>query len=255
MPTARDNTSTNGWRNKTRNRIRDLIAPGGINSYAGLVLANAIYLKARWESEFLEERTRPSPFHVRGGAAVDVPTMNQKNHIGYAKYDGYAAVALPYMGEELQFVILLPSERKGLHALEKKLNAGMLARCAKLEKRELHLSLPRFKIQPPTIALSEKLQALGMKSAFDVPRGSANFDNTAPRKPDDYLAISEVFHKTFIVVYEKGTEAAAATAIIELRQGLAPQPVVVNVDHPFLYAIQHVPSGACLFLGRVTDPR
>ena len=97
-----------------------------------------------------------------------------------------------------------------------------------------------------------------MKTAFDQPRGSANFDRMAPRKPNDYLFISQVFHKTFIAVDEKGTEAAAATAVAMMRAtALAPkqQPVEVKVDRPFIYAIQHVPSGVCLFLGRVTNPR
>jgi serpin B len=95
-----------------------------------------------------------------------------------------------------------------------------------------------------------------MKTAFDKPHGSANFDRVAPRKPDDYLYISEVFHKTFIEVDEKGTEAAAATAVV-MMAGSAfhpnpPQPIEVRVDRPFLFAIQHRDSGACLFLGRVT---
>ena len=98
-----------------------------------------------------------------------------------------------------------------------------------------------------------------MKTAFDRPLGSANFDKMAPRRPNDYLCISQVFHKTFIAVDEKGTEAAAATAVAA-AVGSAPRPpppppIEVKVDRPFLYAIQHVPSGVCLFLGRVTDPR
>jgi serpin B len=81
----------------------------------------------------------------------------------------------------------------------------------------------------------------------------------APRKPADYLYISEVFHKTWLSLDEKGTEAAAATAVI-MTYGSAmrlnpPPPIEVRVDRPFLFAIQHVPSGACLFLGRLTDPR
>ncbi len=97
-----------------------------------------------------------------------------------------------------------------------------------------------------------------MKTAFDIPQGSANFDRMAPRNPDSYLAISEVFHKTFIAVDEKGTEAAAATAVVMMPRSARierPEPIEVKVDRPFLYAIQHVPSGACLFIGRVTDPR
>ena len=93
---------------------------------------------------------------------------------------------------------------------------------------------------------------------FDQPRGSANFDRIAPRRPDDYLCISEVFHKTFLILDEKETEAAAATAVaMSVRSAVRekPKPIEVRVDHPFLFAIQHRSSGACLFLGRVSDPR
>ena len=97
-----------------------------------------------------------------------------------------------------------------------------------------------------------------MQTAFDQPRGSANFDRLAPRKPNDYLYISAVFHKTFIAVDEEGTEAAAATAVamaVGAAAGPKPEPLEVKIDRPFFYAIQHVPSGTCLFIGRVTDPR
>jgi serpin B len=98
-----------------------------------------------------------------------------------------------------------------------------------------------------------------MNSAFDTPRGSADFDRMAPRRGDDYLYISDIFHKTFLKLDESGTEAAAATAVVMLRAAAiiarpAP-PVEIHVDHPFLFAIQHRASGACLFLGHVTDPR
>jgi serpin B len=243
---------------QTNERIRDLIPNGGVNAATRLVLANAIYLKAPWLSEFKDAFTKPKPFHVRGGAPVEVATMNSRGQFGYAKRDGSSAISLPYSGAELQFLVLIPDEIGGLRALEAKLTAEILAQCAKLEARDVDLSMPKFKLEPPTMALGDKLQALGMKSAFDVPPGSANFDRMAPRKADDYLAISEVFHKTFIAVDEKGTEAAAATAVAMMATSARmekPKPIEVKVDRPFFYAIQHVPSGTCLFIGRVTDPR
>jgi len=249
----------NKWvADQTRDRIRDLIPQGGIKELTRLVLANAIYLKAPWQSEFNDAVTKPKPFHVHGAAPVNVSTMAQRKPFGYAKRDDFVVVALPYSGGELQFVILLPDQANGLAKLESKLSADLLTQSAKLEPQDVDLELPKFKIEP-TIPLGETLQALGMKTAFDVPQGSANFDKMSPRKPDKYLAISNVFHKTFIAVDEKGTEAAAATAVVMMelsaRLEKPKQPIEVKVDRPFLYAIQHVPSGACLFIGRVTDPR
>ena len=244
---------------QTRDKIRDLIPQGGIKELTRLVLANAIYLKAPWAWEFNDALTKPKPFHVRGGAAVDVPTMNNQKTYGYAKRDGFTAVSLPYSGSELQLLVLVPDEATGLKNAESKLNAELLAQCAKLQPQDVNLELPKFRIEPPTIPLKENLEMLGMKTAFDDPQGSANFDRMSPRRPDKYLAISNVFHKTFIAVEEKGTEAAAATAVVmmELTAHLEKpkEPIHVKVDRPFLFAIQHVPSGACLFIGRVTDPR
>jgi serpin B len=256
----RERQHINKWvADQTRERIRDLIPPNGINSMTRLVLANALYLKAPWAAAFPESATHPKPFHVRVRETVDVPMMNKVASFGYVKREGFAALALPYLGGDLQFLILLPEEIDGLPEIERKLSADLLAECAKLESQDVNLELPRFKLEPPTIALAEKLKAMGMRLAFDEPKGSANFDAIAPRQPDAYLYLSNVFHKTFIAVDEKGTEAAAASAAtMMLATGLArpkPPPVVVRVDRPFLYAIQHVPSGACLFLGRVTDPR
>ena len=250
----------NKWvADQTRDKIRDLIPQGGIKEITRMVLANAIYLKAPWAWEFNDRLTNPKPFHVRGGAPVDVPTMENQKAFGYAKRDGFTAVGVPYSGSELQFLILLPDETNGLAKIESKLNAGLLMQCAKLEVQDIDLELPKFKISPPTIPLKENLEALGMKTAFDDPQGSANFDKMSPRKPDQYLAISNVFHKTFMAVDEKGTEAAAATAVVMMELTAhfekPKEPIHVKVDRPFLYAIQHVPSGACLFIGRVTDPR
>jgi serine protease inhibitor len=249
----------NKWvADQTRDRIRDLIPGGALDKTTRLVLANALYLKAPWANEFSQNATQSEPFFI-GSAPVNVPMMRKTANFGYARREGFTVVTIPYAGNDLQFVVLLPDEINGLHELESKLNADVLASCAKLEKREVDLHLPKFKIELPTITLAKQFEALGMKTAFNQPKGSANFDKIAPRTPDDYLYISQIFHKTFIAVDEKGTEAAAATAVAMMAAtGLAapkPTPVEVKVDRPFVYAIQHVPSGVCLFLGRVTDPR
>jgi serpin B len=248
----------NGWvEEQTRNRIRDLVPPDALGELTRLVIVNAIYLKAPWEEKFLAESTRPGPFHLAAGPVVDVPMMTAQRTFGYSKKQGFTMVAIPYQFGELQFLVLLPDKPDGLAALEQKLGASLLASGASLPGEEVCLSLPKFNLEPPLFRLSDELERLGMKSAFDVPKGSANFDRMAPRRPEDYLYISEVFHKTYMNVDEKGTEAAAATAAAVSFGGIATpkQAIEVKVDRPFFFAIQHRASGACLFLGHVSDPR
>lgn len=118
-----------------------------------------------------------------------------------------------------------------------------------MPKSEVRLTLPRFRMEPPAMELSKALAALGMKSAFS---GAADFS----RMTSEPLSISMVFHKAFIDVNEDGTEAAAATATAMAANGHPHETPhkVVRADRPFVFAIQHGTSGACLFLGRLTDP-
>lgn len=250
----------NNWvAQQTEKRILDLIPPQAITAETRLVLVNALYFKASWEDKFYEHNTSPAPFHLAGGkGAVTVPTMTQQQHMSYHKGEDFQAVMLPYAGNSLHFLLVVPNSIDGIIRVEEKLTPEVLLACAKAKNRKIHLHLPKFKISPPTIPLGKVLQKMGMSTAFDKPGGSADFDAMAARRPEDYLYISEVLHKTFLEVDEEGTEAAAATAVVMLPGGGRPPPetpVVVKADRPFLFAIQHAASGACLFLGRVSDPR
>jgi len=250
----------NGWvAQETRQKIHDIVPPGAVTSDTRLALANAIYLRAAWASQFSKSSTKPEPFLAQGKEKVDVPTMVNQSHFGYLKSEGYAAVTLNYAGGSLQFLILLPESADGLPKLEQTLTAELLARSAKAPAQDVILHLPKFTLAPEVMPLGLQLQALGMKTAFDVPQGTANFDRMAPRKPGDYLKIGEVFHKTWLALDEKGTEAAAATVVMMAPTAAAalepPKPIEVKVDRPFLFAIQHVQTGTCIFLGRVVDPR
>lgn len=251
----------NGWvATQTKDRIRDLIPADGLTKETRLVLVNALYFKAAWSSEFVQAATSPEPFHVNGGQpAVNVPTMHKTAHMPYYNGRGFQAITLPYVSSHLHFLLIVPDSVSGIASVEEKLTPQLLLACAQAKSREVSLHLPKFKITPPTVPLGETLQKLGMTTAFDEPRGSADFDAMAPKRPDDYLRISKVFHKTFIELDEKGTEAAAATAVIMAKRSMAPvdrpKPITLKADRPFLFAIQHAESGACLFLGRVSDPR
>jgi serpin B len=249
----------NGWVAKeTADRIRDLIPAGAVNDQARLALVNALYLLAEWVDPFTKEATHPRPFHGAGGTAREVATMNQVDTFRYAEGDGLQVLEMPYKGGQLAMTILLPAERMGLPALEQRIDAAQLDTwVGRLQPERVVVALPKFTIDPAQpIALADELRRLGMRLAFDVQR--ADFTGiAAPPRPADRLVISEVFHKAFVKVDEKGTEAAAATAVLMQRAGSAmnPQrPKEFIADHPFLFVIRDVRSGLILFLGRVVDP-
>ncbi len=254
----------NDWvSQRTQDRIKDLIPETAVTKSTRLVLVNAIYFKGGWEHIFSKSGTLPGAFYLNGGEVCEVPMMCEQIQGYYVKRMGYTAVKLSYIGDNFDFVVILPDDPKGLPALEARLTPDMLGGLAwpKLGDGDMHqvvIWMPRLKLEPPLMELSESLKTLGMKTAFDDPKGSADFDGIAPRKPDDYLSISQVFHKTFLSLDEDGTEAAGATAVVMAAPGgvpLAEVPKEMHVDHPFLFAIQDSYTGACLFLGRVTDPR
>jgi serpin B len=221
-------------------------------------LVNAVYFKGPWSAPFAEDATKPLPFHTGRGPAVAVATMRNRESLGYLRVNGLTVVSIPYGGGDFQFLVILPDDAKGLSKVEANLTAAQLAAWATLAKRDVNLYLPKFKIESSSMLLTGALQELGMTSAFDKPPGSANYNRMAPRRMEDYLYISNVFHKAYLSLDEKGTEAAAATAMGAVAAGVGiklPDPIEVRVDHPFLFAIQHRSSGACLFLGHVTDPR
>lgn len=241
---------------QTEKKIRDLVPANALNEDTRLVLVNALYFRAGWRTPFEKEATKDGAFHVSKEVTRQVPFMQAEESFGYKKFGNFEAIALPYgRTGDFQFLILLPAASAKISSVEKQLTPELLGQLSKLPVTQVRLSLPRFKLEPGTLALSDTLKKFGMPTAFDVPQGSANFDRMAPRRPNEYLYISEVLHKTFLDVNEAGTEAAAATAVIMMRALAIVEPgPEVKVDRPFLFAIQHVPSSTCLFLGRLSDP-
>ncbi|HEX5105245.1 MAG TPA: serpin family protein [Pirellulaceae bacterium] len=245
-------TTINEWaRQQTRNKIQDLIPSGVLTSDTRLVLTNAIYFLGGWAKEFSPAATKNQPFFVKPGESVEVPLMTQKRSFQYAETDDAQLLALPYRGFEISMLVLLPKERGGLERLESQLTADKVeAWLAPARPREVEVYLPKFKLTTE-VSLKETLSALGMPTAFGE---AADFSKMAS---GEQLFISEVLHKAFVDVNEKGTEAAAATAVGVAAAAFVepPQPVVFRADHPFVFLLRDNRSGNILFLGRVSDPR
>lgn len=246
----------NQWiEGKTEHRIRDLIPPGTITPLTRLVLANAIYFLGSWETPFEPRETRPEPFYLTLSQKKPVPTMSRNATLWVGRKDGVTAVELPYKGGGLSMLILVPDKIDGLAAVETSLDSKRLdALRAAMRAEYVRLSLPKFELRPGALALGEDLQALGMSSAFDPNRADLTGIASPPGR-DARLVLQNVFHKGFVKVDEKGTEAAAATADLA-PTGAAPPPPPrrLQVDRPFLFLIRDDASGMILFLGRVSDP-
>jgi serpin B len=239
----------NGWvEQKTRDRIKDLVPPGGLGSLTRMVLVNAIYFYGSWETAFDVARTREAPFHRAGGGDVNVPMMRAKfDKARYGETPDAQWLELPYKGGGAAMVLVLPREGRMDAVVADLAGDGWAKGVSGLSAQEVRVALPRFRIES-SFGLHEILPRMGMMDAFDV--RAADFSGMTGR-PD--LFISAAFHKAFCEVDEKGTEAAAATAVVmALRE--APRAAAFRADRPFLFGIRDRVSGALLFIGRVADP-
>ncbi|KPK76615.1 MAG: hypothetical protein AMJ79_06075 [Phycisphaerae bacterium SM23_30] len=249
----RENTrrTINAWvEDQTNKKIKDLIKPGALNALTRLVLTNAIYFKGDWALQFEKKNTKDAPFYIAPDEKIDVPMMHQKSRFNYASADDLQILELPYKGEDLSMVVLLPKRVDGLEALEKSLTAENLDQWLKdIRRREVLVYLPRFK-QTCEFGLADVLKKMGMPDAFEP--GKADFSGINGKND---LFISAVVHKAFVEVNEEGTEAAAATGIIVGVTAIPTPPPVFRADHPFVFMIRDVKTGAILFLGRVAHPQ
>jgi serpin B len=238
----------NDWvSEQTEGRIKDLIPQGMIDSLTRLVLTNAIYFNAAWAFPFNENATSDGVFHLLNGDEVTVPMMRQTESFGYAEGDDYQAVALPYDGNELSMVILLPAAGE-FGAFESSLDFPKLQEIINnLQYQEVALTMPKFEFES-SFDLKETLSDMGMPAAFS---SDADFSGMNGRRN---LSITDVVHKAFVSVDEAGTEAAAATAVIVGETSIPMELVNVNIDRPFIFMIRDIETGALLFVGRILNP-
>jgi serpin B len=235
----------NDWvKQQTEGRIVDLIPPRAIDTMTRLVLTNAIYFNAAWQSKFQESSTSDGDFHNLDGSLSKARLMQRTGYYRYVSSAEYQAVELPYEGNQVSMVIIAPAQDK-FNASAQALNAKRLALILEeLKGGQVELIMPRFKTEFGA-GLKDALSALGMSGAFS---SDADFSRMTG---DRDLYISDAIHKAFIEVDESGTEAAAATAVIMNATAMPARPVQVKIDRPFIYLIRDMQTGTVLFLGQV----
>jgi serpin B len=252
-------STINGWVEKqTKNKVKDLLPHGALDSRVALVITNAIYFKGAWANAFNKANTQEEDFHLLGGSGtVKAKMMKQtKLKARYSRFSDHAMLQLPYKGNNVVMLVMLPHENSP-SALEALVSAESLKNISNnrlsLGQAEVNVTLPQFKFDFE-LELSSLLYDMGIKVPFD--RKAADFSPMAADGSNS-LFISKVYHKAFVEVNEEGTEAAAATAVkLMMRCAVVmPSPVVdFVVDRPFVFALYSGALECPLFVGKVVNP-
>ncbi len=244
----------NTWvEDQTNDKIQDLIPADLISSGTRLILTNAIYFQGKWVKQFNKQDSHNRDFKVTPDEIVKVKMMmrtDEDAEFRYTKNSEVQILEIPYSGEEISLLILLPND--DITSLEKSISSEKVTQWKEgLVKQRVNIYIPKFKFETK-YSMSETLKKMGMPTAF-----SADADFSLMTGNAD-LYIGGVIHQAFVEVNEEGTEAAAATAISGMIMAPmneeAPRIPVFIADHPFIFIIEEVSTGNILFMGRVMDP-
>jgi serpin B len=241
----------NNWvERKTNGKIKNLVPQGILNASTRMVLVNAIYFNARWQTPFSKQYTLQKPFYISKHDSVMADMMHITNSYLYYEDENLQAVQMPYKGNSLSMIVLLPKGVKAaLNKMESLLDEKYYNRIIdSMSTKKVRLSLPKFKTTDE-FQLKDVLSKMGMPIAFTP---NADFSSLT----DESICIDKVIHKSFIDVTESGTEAAAATAVV-MRQSMVMSPkllVTFNANHPFVFLVRDNATGCILFMGKIMNP-
>jgi len=238
--------------NKTNQMIKNLLPSGAVTRETKMILTNTIYFKADWAQGFDPKKTGKENFKVQGKTETKVDMMNQKANFKAGTWEGHKVVELPYKGNQVSMWVVLPKENSIKDFLSTLDAVKWNTLKASTKKQEVILSLPKFEFETKYM-LADHLKGMGMPTAFG---DAAEFSSISEKTS---LKISEVIHQAKIKVEEKGTEAAAATAVIMVATSTAhqpepKQPFVFKADRPFLFVIEHTETKEILFMGSIQNP-
>ncbi len=237
----------NGWvKNKTHDKIESIIDQ--VSPYDVMYLINAIYFNGEWTTRFDGDDTADQLFVLNDGTEINVPTMYVEEKFMYLNTDHFELLEMPYGSDKFSMLIFLPhddfSTKDIIEEIEPSKLQNWLSNMAGWNKK---VFLPKFEFAYEN-SLVDNLKALGMTDAFE-----ANDSNFSGITDDANLYISEVKHKTYIKVDERGTEAAAVTGITFETTSIKPD-LIFAADKPFVFAIREKDTDSILFLGKVVDP-
>ncbi|MFX1576046.1 MAG: serpin family protein [Promethearchaeota archaeon] len=243
----------NEWvKERTNGLIKNLVTPATVATFTALVLTNAIYFKGLWASQFKEGNTQTAPFTLITGDDIQAPMMYQTGQFGYFEGSGFQILEMPYHGQQLSMVILLPQSGTKFTDFQNEVTSAKLSEwLSKIHFRQVRVYLPRYRLRME-VELTSSLQALGIIDAFSQMKADFSGISAFPS-----LFLTAVLHKALIEVNEEGTEAAAATAVIIAPTGIGTEPAipVFRADRPFIFLIRDIRTNTILFMGRLMNPK
>jgi serine protease inhibitor len=247
----------NEWiKEKTNNKIKDIIDSGPIDETTFSILLNAIHFKAPWANEFEKSETSKRVFY--GNRKVNVDMMEKEGYYKHLIREDLKAVTINYKSEfgskgSYSFYAFMPE--KGLVEFYQNFDIETFNQFKEeMENNEIILRVPKFKIES-SLSLVDALKRMEIKKAFNMIE--ANFSNMVDIEKAENVFIDEIIHKTFIEIDEQGTEAAAATVIMEEPVSipeLKRRPEILEFNKPFLFIIEEVETETILFIGHLVDP-
>ncbi len=242
----------NQWASeKTNDKITKVVIPGDLKPTTAMVINNAIYFKGTWLSQFSVEDTIESDFRQNATSSVKADFMNQRSSFNYTHSDGAQVLRLPYEGDRLSMLVILPESLDVQHFEENVLSAQQIQKWNKsMSSTPVVVSMPKFEMKT-NYFLNEHLIALGMLDVFDEHTSDLTGIGPSSLGP---LYVSKATQDAYVKVNEEGTEATAVTTITTFRESGPPPPPKFIADHPFLFLIEDNDSGAILFMGKLYDP-
>lgn len=231
----------------TNEKINDLLPSGSLNSLSRLVITNAIYFKGDWKIKFKKDRTNEANFYPTPQNPIKCMMMGVKSRFNYFEDSKIQAIELPYAGDKISMVIILPNVNQSIDEAARNFTADSLEKILSgFTNQSITISIPKFKLSTG-YQLKQTLSSMGMPLPFS---DNADFLGMSSKKD---LKISDVFHKAFIDVNEEGTEAAAASGVVIAMKSVINDKFFI-ANRPFMFLIRDKVSGTILFMGRITDP-
>lgn len=221
-----------------------------------MALLNALYMKAEWTIPFEKESTYEENFYKEDGSAIRVQQMHAYGaHRDYIETSYGEGVVLPYKDTNLSFVAIKPKNGETVRVCMQQLQKEQLQELlSRKEDQWMNLSLPKYEIETK-MDLASVVSKLGMETMFS--EDNADFTGIGRDELGFNIYVSRILQKAKIKVDEEGTEAAAATLMVMMKNGavlMQEEPLEMNFDSPFVYMIVHEPTGTPIFIGIMDEP-